>query len=357
MTSDAPQSAAAGGSAEVADYVARVAAALGDLPPDTRQELLEDLPDHLTEVLAESGGPLSDRLGPPEAYAAELRAAAAGEHPAGSAARPGLAVLSRQWRERLDRLDVRLGPTIGYARVTEFLRLLRPAWWVLRGYLAAMLVALVLSGDDSLGLLPRLGDSDLVGLLVLVAFVAGSVWLARQPSQTGRWPRRVLRAGTLVLAAAAFIGFLTVDSNARQRDFGRVYYDNDRYGHVQDVFVYDRDGRLLEDVRLFDQDGQPIQLGHRECDEELPPVRPPTAGNAYPYCPQRAPYGAPPPRPDAPRDDAPPPADAPRPGTDAPVPLPPTAAAATPSPAVPTVPAPVAPTAGPVASPSLTQGR
>lgn len=61
---------------EVADYVAQVRSALADLPAATRDELLEDLTEHLTEVAAEGQGSLAERLGPPAAYAAALRSAA-----------------------------------------------------------------------------------------------------------------------------------------------------------------------------------------------------------------------------------------------------------------------------------------
>jgi hypothetical protein len=59
---------------DVARYAAAVRAAFADLPAPDREALLEDIEDHLVEVAAEPGGPLEERLGPPEAYAAELRA-------------------------------------------------------------------------------------------------------------------------------------------------------------------------------------------------------------------------------------------------------------------------------------------
>ena len=61
---------------EIESYYDRVRAALAGLAPEMRDDLLEDLPDHLAEVLAEGDGSLRDRLGEPEAYADELRAAA-----------------------------------------------------------------------------------------------------------------------------------------------------------------------------------------------------------------------------------------------------------------------------------------
>lgn len=60
---------------DVARYAAAVRAALADLDEGARRSLLEDLEAHLSEVAAESDVPLAQRLGRPEAYAAELRAA------------------------------------------------------------------------------------------------------------------------------------------------------------------------------------------------------------------------------------------------------------------------------------------
>src|SRR4051794_26361568 len=63
-------------SPEVDAYCAAVRDALHDLPDDAREELLDDLADHLNEVFAESEGSLLERLGEPVAYADELRVAA-----------------------------------------------------------------------------------------------------------------------------------------------------------------------------------------------------------------------------------------------------------------------------------------
>jgi uncharacterized membrane protein len=52
---------------EITAYVDAVSAALAGLPAATRDELLEDLPEHLAEVAAEGAGTLTDRLGAPEA--------------------------------------------------------------------------------------------------------------------------------------------------------------------------------------------------------------------------------------------------------------------------------------------------
>lgn len=72
--------------AEVADYVAAVRAALHDLSEKERDEATQDLEAHLAEVAAELGddaGPqaLRDRLGPPDAYAEQLREAVGYDRP------------------------------------------------------------------------------------------------------------------------------------------------------------------------------------------------------------------------------------------------------------------------------------
>jgi uncharacterized membrane protein len=86
----------------VARYAAAVRAAVADLGDEERAQLLDDLEAHLQEVAAESGAPLTERLGPPEAYAAELRAAY-GAPPGASGQTRGPAptpVRNHAWRRR-----------------------------------------------------------------------------------------------------------------------------------------------------------------------------------------------------------------------------------------------------------------
>jgi hypothetical protein len=129
---------------EIVAYVEGVRQALADLPEATRQELLEDLPEHLAEVRAEAQGTLLERLGTPAAYAAELRATAGfvGGFPDPPTDRwASLHEVRDNTMTLLRQADDRIGPVIGYPKASDFLVLLRPAWWVLRGYLAAMAVA------------------------------------------------------------------------------------------------------------------------------------------------------------------------------------------------------------------------
>jgi hypothetical protein len=282
---------------EIATYVGAVRAALADLPDATRDELVEDLPEHLAEVQAEGTGTLIERLGTPEAYDAELRGTAGfvGGFPDPPAKVDQLAELRDNALRLLRIADVRVGPLLGYARSSEFLMLLRPAWWVLRGYLAAMVIAWAL--DDSgqpMGLLPRIGGSEVVALLLLAGGILGSIWLGRHTFGPSRWPRYALWSGTAVLVLVAIGGFFSADSSARDQNYNDVNYNSGNpYNNVQDGFVYDEQGRLVTGARLFDQEGQPIQLGNPYCFDPNTGESSHTQNMGYPYCPQLAPFRTP----------------------------------------------------------------
>ncbi|MFD6694722.1 HAAS signaling domain-containing protein [Micromonospora aurantiaca (nom. illeg.)] len=277
---------------EITDYVDRVRAALADLPPAVRDELTEDLPEHLAEVAAEGEGALVDRLGTPEAYAAELRAAAG----AGEGRRPArfhrLAEARDQAATQIRLLDRQLGPVLGHETVSDFLRPLRPAWWLVRGWLAALLISVMVDGGRP-GLLPRPNDNASAGLLLLVGAVVASLWLGRRSAGFTGWPRRLHRLGTAALLLFGFAVLVDVDRNASSdvySGYEQTSVDR-RYDRIEDVFVYDQQGRLIRDAQLFDQNGVPIRLGWPNCLDSSGAV--PAPRNAYPYCPELAPFGAP----------------------------------------------------------------
>ncbi|MFU8870617.1 HAAS signaling domain-containing protein [Micromonospora sp. SL4-19] len=281
---------------EITDYVDRVRAALADLPPDVRDELTEELPEHLAEVAAETDGALVDRLGEPEAYAAELRAAAGADGRVDRSSLDNrLAAVRARLAVRLRRVDNRLGPLLGYGTASEFLRPLRPAWWLVRGWLVALLVSAVL-GEPS-GLLPRLSGSVLAGLFLLAGTVLASVWLGHRSAGFRGWPRRLLRFGTAALLLFSLAMLVNVDQHASSDEFASYHEVSvgSPYDSVEDVFVYDEQGRLVPNARLFDQNGVPIRLGYPTCvgpDRAAGPPR-----NVYPYCPEQAPFAAPVPAP------------------------------------------------------------
>ncbi|MFY1651091.1 HAAS signaling domain-containing protein [Solwaraspora sp. WMMB762] len=305
--------------AEITHYVEQVRSALADLPDQVRGELLEDLPEHLAEVLAEGDGTLVDRLGDPTEYAAELRTSAALDAPA---ATPGVghraAVAWQATRDRLGRIDRRIGPVLGYGTASEFLRSLRPAWWLLRGYLAAMLLTHLLFGGIS-SPLPTPGGSVPAGLLLLTVAVTGSVWLGRRGLRSTRRPRLVVTVAT-ALALVGFASYFLFGLGSRSEGPLVVLESNGGAAYLApplpstaaplDVYVYDSQGQLVEGARLFDENGEPILLGSPNwC--ELPGLEQLRVGQSlsrmgdriilrdsnvqytYPFCPERNPFQLP----------------------------------------------------------------
>jgi hypothetical protein len=276
---------------EIAGYVAQVREALGGVPESTREELLDDLPEHLAEVLAEGNGTLVERLGAPSAYAAELLAAAGLHLPT---RRDHVSDLRERLLRRLRAADLRVGPVLGYPRASDFLVLLRPAWWVLRGYLFAMVVAHLLDGSSRVGLLPRVDGSLLFAVILLGGSVVGSIWLGRRGTPTGLWPRYTYYAATAVLVLFALIGFGAADLDTRSPSYvDATYSGSSGYENVRDVFVYDSQGRLVEDAQLYDQSGNPIQLGSQYCGDTESGETWTSWHRGYPRCPEKNPFRSP----------------------------------------------------------------
>jgi hypothetical protein len=259
---------------EVARYATAVRAAFADLPGPDRELLLEDLEDHLQEVAAEAG-PLEERLGRPEAYAAELRASAglpAVVPGAGGEAGPWL---RRTWgAQQLERLWAAVSTHPASRSTLDFLPELRPAWWVVRGYLAVQAVAVALAplaGGNGLSFpVPRLFGSVVLGLLATAAAVAGSVRLGRAGPGEARWPA-LTGIGNAALALFAVFLVLELGSSEANDDHGPAYVVTSagpvaglRSGgrEISNIFPFDADGKPLRDVSLIDQDGRPVVATH-----------------------------------------------------------------------------------------------
>ncbi|MBB2747780.1 UNVERIFIED_ORG: hypothetical protein FHR35_007661 [Microbispora rosea subsp. rosea] len=270
-------------------YAAAVREALADLPARDRDALLEDLDEHLAEVAAEPGMSLEERLGSPEAYAAELRAAYGGRPSGGGSS------LGGRLRERMSgavrRVHTRLLVLPPYRQAAVFAPELRPAWWVLRGYAIALGVLAPISA-------PGLVPGDLPAWVFTLAVIWGSVWLGRRGRTRGsRWGRALLLGANLLAAVLVVTAMADVPSTSSRSvafDYGprpdvyavpgmRVERVSSLGGDVSNIFPYAEDGTPLHNVRLYDQDGNPIMLepGFDQelvipCDGE-PPMR-----NAYP---------------------------------------------------------------------------
>jgi hypothetical protein len=245
---------------EIARYLDGVRAALLDLPPQVRDELLEDLLAHLTEVAAESDESLVDRLGQPAAYAAELRATAGMEaETTRSTAQLPYAVINRT-KNAVNVVDHRVGRLIGYPRARDFLVLLAPAWWVLRGYLVGMIVLDVLFGYQ--GVTPSADAQGLVGTLLIAALVVGSIKLGAISPDWSSLRRFAAYGATAILGFVLVVGVLTLDDRSDSSESVQVW---NPWAGIEDVYPYDANGQPLTGVRLFDQNGNPIVIGSRQC--------------------------------------------------------------------------------------------
>jgi len=245
---------------EIIRYRDAVRAALADLSAEDRDDLMEDVESHLTEVAAENDGSLA-RLGSPADYAAELRTSAG--LPA-----PGQEVRTSFWQRRSAALaNSAAGRGIEHITSTRwwqsfrsFLPELRPGWWVLRGYLVAWAIAGVFFEEPALGLVPRILDSALIGLVVTGFAIWASVRMGKRaqvrPPRGARWFWAI--AGTVLLLIVT-LGLLVSASGTS----GVVYSDGGQQTGlvgVSNVYVFDSEGRPLTGVQLFDQDGNPLQV-------------------------------------------------------------------------------------------------
>lgn len=276
-------------SPEVSEYAVQVRAALADLPEQQRLDLLEDLEDHLAEVVADAGPPLEARLGPAVDYARDLRLAALA---------PSATAPSGRLQGAIDgvRTDVRRVWELDAARqLRAFLLELRPAWWVLRAWLVVAAAGLLLGGGP---LLLPLGP--VLGLPLLIAAVVLSVRLGRraatQPAGSGTRTSYIANTALAVLAVVIVFG-------VQQRDQQFVYAGPSApYGYpgdprplahddgtpITNLYPYSSNGEPLSGVLLYDQDGRAVDnlaTTTNEGEEVRPlvvPGEPPPPGNSYP---------------------------------------------------------------------------
>ena len=238
-------------------YLKEVAPHLAALPPDERAELLDDLAQHLLEIAAEPGPPLAERLGSPDEYAAELLSSA-GVATTGS---PRPRVLARAGS-----LAERARASWVGQEVVRLRPVLRPAWWVVRAYLAVSLLSALEQNGSYPGFpVPRLLGNPALGLLGVLAAIPLSVRLAQRPlPRTGRLA--VLGANlVLALYAISLLGRAGTPTVRYVESYGPPSSAASRgclataSGNViTNLYPYDTEGRLLDPVLLYDQNGQPI---------------------------------------------------------------------------------------------------
>jgi hypothetical protein len=246
---------------QVRTYLEAVNAELDDLPEDDRDELLEDLEEHLLEVAAEDDGTLEQRLGPPSSYAEELRASAGlPSRNQTLARRPGQRFADRLTRSRVWAAGARLAESSQVRSLHAFLKECAPGWWVLRGYLFVLALAQITGG-------PQRDDFPLPfggwGLVLIVGSVLFSVSLGRR-TEGGRKARLLsiaLSIAVAVIATGAAAGWDTgayaYYEDPNQSNYPGMLTHADQ-APIANICPYATDGKLLSGVLLFDQDGRPI---------------------------------------------------------------------------------------------------
>ena len=313
----------------VATYLAQVRAELSDLPAGELEDVLDDVSGHLTEVAGEfdeepTSAALQERLGTPRQYADELRTAAGypprtqpvADRDAGrKALRWGLiaatvgpffvAVGVFAWSREESGFFGLLGMAVLFGAAHLGVRALRghdprivldtprgergaiairglveqippnvrqelvaigqPVWWVARG---------VIGGGGFFALFGA-GAVTVVGSL---AGAAVSIWIGRRTQQDRRWlwyvvPLNVVAtiAVPAFLAAAymgASFGFLTnyddyrgSSSSYTQPQLAGLQFNG---SEVSNLYPFDAQGKQVS-VRLYDQDGNPINLPMQDC--------------------------------------------------------------------------------------------
>lgn len=244
---------------EIATFAQGVRAALADLPAEEVDDLTEGLEADLAESLAED---LRRTLPDPVAYAAELRLAAGLPGRIVPAKRGPLDVLA-DIRADLSAV-VRRHP--GLRSTADFLEALRPAWWILRAWLATWLLAAFFGMERGFGF-------EGAWWMVLLAFAVISIQWGR-----GRWAFPGLRGLVVIGNVIAVVALLPVVATAHSWDddgyesgfadgvgaAGTGGYGGEGEGlffnglPLENIYVYDAAGNKLSGVQLFDVDGHPL---------------------------------------------------------------------------------------------------
>jgi hypothetical protein len=240
---------------EVATYLSAVRETLSDLPPAERDDLLEEVESSLQEAAGE-GGRLHARLGSPEEFALELRAAAGLHERTGS-----------RRRAQILRALHRLADDPRPAELRRLAMQLAPIWWLARAYLAVAGVAAVTHSGWSTRFpaVPRFGSAQ-AGVAAIVVTAAASIALGlRARGVRVRRGAVVVNLACIALAipVIAHLGKGTlppptiVTVSAPYAVPGLLYNGQS----LHNIYPYTLRGKLLHDVLLYDEFGNPIDVG------------------------------------------------------------------------------------------------
>ena len=240
-----------------------VRAQLADLPAEDVDDLVEGLVGDLTDQAADHGGQIE--LGDPAAYAQELRDAA------GLPERGPVTTAKTPWHERLagsaGRLAGRIRSSAFGGWLLDLLIALRPVWWVLRGLILAALIAI----PAGMGPLTAAGYGGLPAQVVLWALVICVVVVSVQWGRDrwlpkGRWRHIRTAASVIALLFLPATASYTLGVMSTPAYRGPVYEQPPAEGlqldgvQIGNLFVYDKDGNLIEGAQLYTNRGTPVNL-------------------------------------------------------------------------------------------------
>ena len=257
-----------GSPVSVTAYLEEVRGHMDGLDSEEVEELLDDIALGLGELDRESQEDLAVLLGEPAAFAAELMESA-GLIPAPEG-NPGPTL-----GQYLRRLRRRVRHSVWYREVAGFLPELRPAWWVLRGWVLVTMV-LVLAGERITEVLPvpEPAGNGLLGLVVLAIAVVFSVRRGR--AAVGRKRGRGRRLVEILVGTVSAIWVLAVLASVQSPDPFEGPVDLFEQGLAYpyqflpaNLYAYLPDGTELPAVLLYDQEGRPVELPRAHTD----PVR------------------------------------------------------------------------------------
>lgn len=245
---------------QIRSFALAVREHLDDLPTDELDEIVGGLTADLADQAADNDGVLD--VGDPAAYAEELRTAAGLPPRTAARRRVPLGTRIRGWRGRATQ-SIRRSP-IG-AWFLDLLLVLRPVWWVLRGYgIYVVALSVIITRVGNGGRLDHwmVPDSPLEwGALAVLAVI--SVQWGR-----GQWlPKNALRHIRPVSSVVALLALVVALPAAFTP---RVEYVGDEYGlqsglrldgvQINNIFAFDAEGNPIDQVQLFTGKGTPIEL-------------------------------------------------------------------------------------------------
>ncbi len=229
---------------EATAYLDAVRDRLKGLPIEEADELVSDLEQHLAELMAEDTGPLLDRLGSPQEYAAEL-AASAGWPTTLARSSVSLARVLSGWKASM-------ASSAGLRWSRQHWPEYRPGWWLGR----ALLIGLILAAFN--------GSGRPAHLLWIAPLALASVAAGRGATTSHGW-RLISLLMTLTAIFAVIVGLMN-DVRVMPERVIYTYYEYNPQGMVGPngivdyVYAYDTQGQPV-DVFLYDQNGSPLETG------------------------------------------------------------------------------------------------